>query len=187
MLHSILCLTKFISEGIHVKANWPMTRLIEYKHNRNKQSTIFTEGYDPAIRVECWIDNFSPEAKFSTAEDQPADLEIIDGIPFRKHKLNIGTGHGIPDWMIDKISRVLLLSDTKIDGIGYTRNVDAKFEVQSVLEIQEDGGRSISGRAATVMVLRLQLMVCSMKTSLWCITSTRKASVTEQVQAILFK
>jgi hypothetical protein len=125
--------TKFISEGIHLKANWPMTRLIEYKHNRNKQSTIFTEGYDPAIRVECWIDNFSPEAKFSTAEDQPADLEIIDGIPFRKHKLNIGTGHGIPDWMIDKISRVLLLSDTKIDGIGYTRNVDAKFEVQSVL------------------------------------------------------
>jgi hypothetical protein len=124
--------TKFISEGLHVKAYWPMTRLIEYRHNRNKQSTIFTEGYDPEMRVECWIDNFSPEAKFSTAEDQPADLEIINGIPFRKHKLNIGINDGVPDWLIDKVSRILLFSDTKIDGIGYTRNVDAKFEMQSV-------------------------------------------------------
>jgi hypothetical protein len=123
--------TKFISEGLHVKDNWPMTRLIEYRHNRNKQSVIFSEGYHPSFRVECWISDFTPDAKFSAFEDQPADIEIINGIPFRKFKLNIAINDGVPDWVADKISRMLLLSDCTIDGIGYARNLEAKFEAQS--------------------------------------------------------
>jgi hypothetical protein len=108
-----------------------MTRLIEYRHNRNKQSVIFSEGYHPSFRVECWISDFTPDAKFSAFEDQPADIEIINGIPFRKFKLNIAINDGVPDWVADKISRMLLLSDCTIDGIGYARNLDAKFEAQS--------------------------------------------------------
>lgn len=119
---------KFISEKIYLREDWPMTLLFEYSNNRNKQSTIFNSGYAPAIRVEGWIDGFEPGAKFTTYEDQPADIQLLNGIPFRKFKLNIGTNDGVPPWIIDKINRILLLTNTSIDGLAFTRNGDAQFE-----------------------------------------------------------
>ena len=119
---------KFISEKIYLREAWDMTLLFEYTNNRNKQSTIFNSGYSPSIRVEGWIDNFEPGAKFATYEDQPADIQLLNGIPFRKFKLNIGANDGVPPWIIDKINRILLLTDTNIDGLGFTRNGDAQFE-----------------------------------------------------------
>jgi hypothetical protein len=121
--------TEFISEPLHVKEDWPETLLIEYKHKRNKQSMLFSNGYYPSLRVEGWIDKFNPEARFAVYEDQPADIEMINGIPYRSFKLNIAGNDGLPDWIIDKISRILLLSTSRVDGINYSRNGDAKFEV----------------------------------------------------------
>ena len=123
---------QFISEPMHIKANWDKTILIEYKNSRNKMTTVFSQGYSPSLRVEGWIDQFMPESKFTTYEDQPADIEIINGIAFRKYKLNIGDYYGLPDWVIDKISRITLLDSVKLDGLGYTRNADSKFEVIAV-------------------------------------------------------
>jgi hypothetical protein len=121
-------LAQFISEKIYLKEDWPMTLLFEYTNNRNKQSTIFNSGYSPSIRVEGWISDFEPVGKFATYEDQPADIQLLNGIPFRKYKLNIGINDGVAPWVIDKINRIMLLTNTKIDGLAYTRNADAQFE-----------------------------------------------------------
>lgn len=143
-------LSQFISEKIYLKEDWPMTLLFEYTNNRNKQSTIFNSGYSPSIRVEGWISDFEPGGKFATYEDQPADIQLLNGIPFRKYKLNIGINDGVAPWVIDKINRIMLLTSTKIDGLAYTRNADAQFEKTDVpgwpmkywsLEIREAANR----------------------------------------------
>src|SRR5581483_3823050 len=122
---------QYISEGQWIKADWPMTLLINYSNSVNKQSMIFSSGYSPSIRVPGWIDQYNPEAKFSTFEDQPADIELLNRIPFRTHKLNIAFAGGVPDWLVDKVNRIMLLNTTTIDGVAYTRDSDAKWEVKN--------------------------------------------------------
>lgn len=146
-------ITKFISEPMHVKEDWLDTLLIEYTHSRNKQATFFVNpddpnfAYTPSIRIPGWIDNFMPQAKFAAFEDQPADLELLNGIPYRTYKVNT---YVVADWMTDKFSRITLLNSTRYDGTHYTRNQDAKLEVNSApgnpqrwwsLEIREADNR----------------------------------------------
>jgi hypothetical protein len=118
----------YVSEGLWVRQNWPMTLLMAYKHSKNKQSMIFSTGYNPVIRVHGWIDGFKPGAKFTVYENQPADLEMLNGIPFRSHKLNASGPAGVPDWMPDKINRITLLDTVLYDGKQYTRDGDAEWE-----------------------------------------------------------
>lgn len=127
-------LTKWISEPLYVKEDWPRTVLIEYANDRNKQSVIFSNGYNPSIRVAASfsLQDFEPDAKFSVYEDQPADIELLNGIPFRNHTLFIGDDQGLPPWLIDKLSRITLLTSCNIDGLEFTRNTDAKFEKVSI-------------------------------------------------------
>lgn len=123
-------IAKFISEPLHIKADWPNTILFEYSNRINKQSVIFTTGYSPSIRVEAaWtLQDFDPESKFSVYENQPADLEMINGIPYRVHNLFLGDNQGLPPWVLDKLNRILLFTTCKADGLEITRNQDAKFE-----------------------------------------------------------
>lgn len=123
-------IAKFISEPLYVKADWPNTILFEYSNRINKQSVIFTTGYSPSMRVEAsfTLQDFDPEAKFSVYENQPADLEMINGIPYRIHNLFLGDNQGLPPWVPDKLSRILLFTTCKADGLEITRNQDAKFE-----------------------------------------------------------
>ena len=120
--------TSFISEGLWVKALHSNTLLFEYTNGRNRQATIFTSGYAPSFRVEGWLENFDSESKFTTFEDQPANIVLINGIPYELFDLNIGDGSGIPDYIRRLLERIMLLSNVKIDGQYFTRNGEAKFE-----------------------------------------------------------
>lgn len=127
---------KYISEGQYIKADWPMTLLVNYRHSSNKQSMIFSEGYSPNMRIHGWIDQFNPEGKFAVYEDQPADLEMLNGIPYRSHKLNIAAttgiqGVGVPDWVSDKMNRIMFLNSVTLDGLAYTRDAEAKWEIKN--------------------------------------------------------
>ncbi len=117
---------QFISEGLHVKEDWPQTLLFEYTNAKNKHCTIFTGGYNPSFRIEGTIHDYNPEAKFSFNEDEPLDAEVIDGITYRKFSLAID--ELVPPYMIDKLNRIMVLTSTSIDGKGYSRDGDSKFE-----------------------------------------------------------
>lgn len=123
--------TKWISESLYVKETWEKTVLIKYYNNRNKQSSIFSSGYRPSIRVAAFwsLGDFEADAKFAVYEDQPADIELLNGIPYRIHTLFI---EDTPPWLLDKLNRILLLTNTSIDGLEFTRNADSKFEKVSV-------------------------------------------------------
>lgn len=124
--------TQFIGEGIHVKEDWSMTLRFDYTNTRNKHSVVFSEGYTPSFRVHGWLDSYTPESKFAVYEDEPADIELLDGIAYDIFKLNIAIEDGVPDWVIRKINMIMLLNEVMIDGIYYTRNGDSKFEVVSI-------------------------------------------------------
>ena len=78
--------------------------------------------------MEGFIQEFQPGGVTSQYEDEPMDLVNIDGEPTRSYMLLIGSDFGIPDWMIDKMNRILMLDSITIDGVDYTPDKDAKLE-----------------------------------------------------------
>jgi hypothetical protein len=121
-------IAQFISEGLHIRSDWPGTLLFGFTNDRNKLSTIFTEGFTPTFRMEGMIKDFLPEAVFASYKDEPGDVEILDGTASRKYILSIGEDEPVPPYMIDKLNRIMLLTDVTIDGHGYSRDDDSKFE-----------------------------------------------------------
>lgn len=118
----------FISEPMMAAADWPETILIDYSNDNNQTDMIWNAPYSGKIRVEGYIDRFRPGGRLSQFEDQPLDIVNLNGEPTRTYDLLIGSDFGVPDWMIDKINRILMLDNVSIDGYAYTLDKDAKFE-----------------------------------------------------------
>jgi len=122
---------KFISEGIQLKEKWDNTILIEFKHSRNKLGTVFTEGYFPCLRVFGTIGRYTPKSKFTEFADQPQDLDLLGSVGFDTWKLTIGHEEPVPDYIMQKVDRALLLDTVFIDGTQYTRDSGAAWEQQT--------------------------------------------------------
>ncbi len=124
-------IAQYISEGLSIKADWPLTLLYKYKATQNRLNTIFSTGYFPTMRAEGTIMNFLPGAKYTEYEDDPLDFEIIEGIPYRKFELKIGVKTLIPPYIVDKINRILSLNYSTADGFRITRAAE-EFQVTRV-------------------------------------------------------
>jgi len=122
--------TYLISEPIDVKQSHENTLLFEYENSYNTQGIIFEELSAPFhFRVHSALTELNPDSKFTTYEDEPLNLEMLSGTPFRLWTLGIGgNGNPIPQWVADKIERITLCDTLKIDGKLYTRNEGAKLE-----------------------------------------------------------
>lgn len=120
--------TVHISEPQYIASYHDTTILFEYSSPYNRQATVFTTGFAPSFRVEGWIDEYTPQARFATYEDQPANIELLNAIPYMTANLNIGTKGGVPPWVIRLADRIMLLKNVNIDGKGFTRDADAKWD-----------------------------------------------------------
>jgi len=118
----------FISEGITVKDKHPGTVLVEFKHSRNKLGAVFTEGYFPCLRVPKNGGRYTPKARFTEFEDQPADLDLLASIGYDTWKFTVGL---LPDYLMQKLDRALLLDTVFIDGTQYTRDAGSNWEQQT--------------------------------------------------------
>lgn len=117
----------WISEPIQIAAKWPGTRLCKYKHTTNKLDTIFSQGYNPSIRFDGWIAEYTPELTFATYKDEPGDLEMLNAIPARKFTLHVGRDRGVADWMIEKLNAILGLNTVTIGTRNWTLAEDSKW------------------------------------------------------------
>jgi hypothetical protein len=124
-------MASFISEGIWIKSYWPKSQLVEYSNTRNKLATVFTSGYKPSIRMLSQISRFTPKSKFTEYIDEPQDVTLLNAIPYDTWKWTIGFDTGIPDYMMRKIDRIMLLDTTLIDGDQYSRDGNANVEKQN--------------------------------------------------------
>ena len=120
---------QFISEGINVKSKWDKTLLFEYTNKYNRLDMIFSSGFSPSHRIEGWIDNYKPKSHTVAYEDQPADMKILNSIPFGNFKLNIGTQYGIPPYEIRLLNIIMGLDNVLIDGLAFAKaEQDTEFE-----------------------------------------------------------
>lgn len=121
---------KLISEGLWVKSDWPGTILFEYTSTLNKQATVFVgTGFNPAMRVQGFIDNrMKPKYKGAFYVDQPQNIQILNSIPYETDELWVTGDDGVPDWVIKKVSRIMLLNSVAIEGIDYSLDEGAEWE-----------------------------------------------------------
>lgn len=119
---------QFVSEPIMVDVDLPETLLFEYSNSVNQTDMIWNVPFSTRMRVDGYIQNFLPGGRTTRYEDQPLDLMTLEGEPTRSYQLLIGSNYGVPDWVIDKINRILMLDTLTIDGVAYTVDKDAQLE-----------------------------------------------------------
>lgn len=122
----------WISEGINVQPSWDDNTIrFDATNSSNKLDTIFSTGYSINFRVHGQINQYVPKSKFTTFIDQPQDIDLLNAIPYDTWTLEVGRGSGIPDYIRQKIDRVLLYDTVFIDGDQYSRDADAQWDVQT--------------------------------------------------------
>jgi hypothetical protein len=138
----------FISEGINVQPSWDNNTIrFDYSNSTNKLAAVFnsTTGYLPCLRLPGQINRYVPKSKFTTFVDQPQDIDLLNAIPYDTWTLEVGRGSGLPDYLMRKIDRIMLLDTVLIDGDQYSRDADAQWEVQT-----------FPGQAKTYMTLSIR-------------------------------
>ena len=119
-----------ISEPIHVLEQHPESVLIKYKNSKNTQGIIFESGIEFQMRLYGVVHKLVTESKFTTYEDEPLNLTMLSGTPYRTWTFEVGgQGQQVPEWIGDKIERLTLCDSLLIDTTYYTRSEGAKLEV----------------------------------------------------------
>lgn len=121
---------RFISECLDIRTIHPTTRLFQFKNSYNRQSMIFENDFEPMFRCEASVEQFLPMSDDQIYIDQSRNATAVSSYPFRAWKLLIGGTFGVPDWIIDKLSRMMGCDSFKIDGKLYSKTPTAKWEVK---------------------------------------------------------
>jgi hypothetical protein len=120
-------MASFISEGLYVKTLWDNSLWFQYTNSFNKLGSVFSSGWNPGMRILGRIGWYTPDAKFVDYVNQPQDITLLNAIPYDTWKLEIGFDSGIPDYMMRKMDRIMLLDTVMIEGNQYSRNENAKW------------------------------------------------------------
>jgi hypothetical protein len=124
----------FKSEKLSVATYWPRTMLLQYSDTRNKQCTIFSNGWSPSFRVEGWIDGYSPDADFTSYRDQAANNYTLYAVPYLGSYFNLGDRTGVPPWVHRLVDRILYLQTVLLDGKQFTRVPKEKWDATLKIE-----------------------------------------------------
>lgn len=104
------------------------TLYIEFSNYEFREDFIFETGLIPAIRVHGTNRYQKTSNSSTTYEDQVLNMSALRNVSFRIWKLVIGQSKGIPDWLADKIGRIIGCSKLIIDGKYFTKPQDQEFE-----------------------------------------------------------
>lgn len=120
-----------VSEPMLVRnGSWKGTMLIEATQTVNEFDVLF-EQVTPTFnyRIECDVtDDPAPGFDDTVFEDQQAQVRNLQSIPYRLWYLVL---KGVPKYMIDKVNRAISLKQFAIDGTRYSKDVSAKFSIDS--------------------------------------------------------
>ncbi|TAN17240.1 MAG: hypothetical protein EPN37_07240 [Chitinophagaceae bacterium] len=113
--------TQLISEPFWVDDVIDNSILFDYKNSENAQGVIFDTGIEFTMRAEGIVSKLTPSFKDTIYQDQILDNVILSSIPFRQFKLMIGGQYGVPDWLIDKVNRILSCDTWLADGKSFVK------------------------------------------------------------------
>jgi hypothetical protein len=120
--------TSLIGEPLEIKADHPNTILFEYNNTTNNFGAVFQNGEVFSLRAEAGLADFQPGSNDTVYEDQKADLVMLYSQAFRTWKLVMGGAQGFPDYMADRINRILGCDTILFDGKRFTKTAGAKLE-----------------------------------------------------------
>jgi hypothetical protein len=122
-----------ISEPLIFLAKHKNSLLLEYTHYQFKDDVIFETGFSPSIRIRGTLRLKPLSSKDSFFEDQVLSMQTLDSKPYRLWEFLIGGASGIPDWLADRVGRILGCSSLLIDGKAYQRaSENARLEEKGV-------------------------------------------------------
>lgn len=124
--------SQLISEPFYVDDVIDDSILFTYQNSDNSQGIIFETGIDFQFRAEGIISEFQPGFKDVIYQDQILDNVILSSIPFRQFKLFLGGQYGIPDWVVDKVNRILSCDDWQADGKSFVKKDGTQWTPQRV-------------------------------------------------------
>ena len=125
-----------ISEPITLADTHPDTMLLEYSHSENKDDMLFEQMPGlRRIRVEGYIADFQPQSSDTVYEDQDYNLDLLDSTAYRGWTFFVGrSDNGIPDWLLDKLNRIISLNYVLFNGKQYTKaSAGAKWNKEASL------------------------------------------------------
>jgi hypothetical protein len=117
---------------LHLATTHANSLLVEYKHYEFREDVIFETGILYAMRLAATLRYTKTANKSTTYEDQVLNVTALRNVTFRTWKLVIGASRGIPDWLADKIGRIIGCSTVMIDGKRFTKPSDAELEPNEV-------------------------------------------------------
>ena len=122
--------TYFISEPIDLKEIHKDSLCIEYWNSYNSHNVLFEQTQIRfKLRVDAYVSELQPDSKREVYEDQPLNMVLLSGRPYRTWQLSVGdNGYGVSEYMADKISRAFDCDNTKLDANYYTALSDSKLE-----------------------------------------------------------
>lgn len=116
----------FLNEPFELRQVYEKTVRIDYKNSYNDQDIIYySDSWEFQLRLHGVLTPLATDAQYSVYEDQPLNTTMVSGIPFRTHDLVL---YDLPEWMADKVNRIMLHNTTKIEGKKWTREAAAKLE-----------------------------------------------------------
>jgi hypothetical protein len=121
-------LEQFLSEPQYIQSEDPNTIMFNYRQSYNEFDVVFDTGITFGFRVDGSIGPLNPKSKDAVWNNQTYNLETISSIPYRVFKLAIGGMYGAPDWVVDKVNRILSCNTVSIDNRRYTKEDGAQWE-----------------------------------------------------------
>jgi hypothetical protein len=126
----------YYSEPLEIKEIHPNTIRVDYTNSKNVSSMVFNGGYIGIFRVEADIVAFKPASVDTIYIDQTYSATQLYGVAHRKFDLVLGSTllqyAGLPDWVIDKMNRILVFDNILFDGKKYCKDEGAQFEEQTL-------------------------------------------------------
>lgn len=119
---------ELLSEPFEVWPENEETILFTYKNSDNNFSVIFGTDIEFDFRVEGLIANFNPVSDDLIYNDQKRNATLLDSIPYRTFTLFVAGPAGIPEWVADKVNRIMACNMVAIDGDYYEKTEGASWE-----------------------------------------------------------
>ncbi len=111
----------------------PGTQLVEATHTENEYDILFE--YFPDLifqqRIESSVEYQNPTSNDTIFEDQSYRSRTIHSVPADLYRWRVGGDEGIPDYLWDKLNRLMSFDNFKIDFSRYTKPDGAKWNDQS--------------------------------------------------------
>jgi hypothetical protein len=126
----------YISEPQHTYDRMNGLMEIRYSNSFNDQDVYFDGGIEFVKYIEAYIGDLTPKSNSTLWIDQPNNVRLIRGVPYREFKFFVGgtynahgyVSKGVPQYEGDFINGVFCCDRVLLNGVQYTKIEGANWD-----------------------------------------------------------